>query len=140
MTKELLLVLVAISGGIVVGNAAAAFIALLEIVPRLMQLTNSRNMIKIYEWAIIISPIITSIIYFLNVSIGLNIQFIVIIVGLAFGIFVGLLASALAEILNVIPVLSRKLNIAKYMYYVMFVITFGKIAGSLFYWLSLSTK
>lgn len=138
--KALSLGLIGISGGIGVGNAAAAFIVLLEIVPRLMQLTNSRDMIKVYEWIIIVSSVVTSLSYFLNLSIGLKIQIILIVVGLVFGMFVGLLASALAEILNVIPVLSRKLNIGEYIYYVMFAIAFGKIVGSLFYWLSLTKK
>ena len=40
--KYLLLILIAFGGGVTVGTATAAFITILQIVPRLTQITNTK--------------------------------------------------------------------------------------------------
>jgi len=52
------------------------------------------------------------------------------------GIFVGLLASALAEVLNVLPVIVRRFRIDGYLGFMIYSLIFGKILGSLLNWFS----
>ncbi len=134
MGTKLLLILIAFGGGLTVGSAAAAFITILQIVPRLVQITNTRRHIKIYELTITISFVLFAVIYFSKFHISLP-KIIVILIGLFFGIFIGLLSSALAEVLNVIPVMSKKLKIKENLKYIICALMGGKVAGSLYFWL-----
>lgn len=55
-------------------------------------------------------------------------------VGITCGIFIGLLASALAEAVDVIPILERRLNIQNGLKYILLSLLFGKVFGSLINW------
>ncbi|EOD01512.1 stage V sporulation protein AB [Caldisalinibacter kiritimatiensis] len=136
MLKSIVLIIIGISGGIVVGNALASFITLLDIIPRLAQLTNSQKSISLYTKVMIISVVLIALMTFLNFSIKLN-TFFLIPIGLTMGAYIGLLAAALAEVVNVIPVLVNRLNIQDYVYYVLIALSVGKVVGSLLQWLIL---
>ena len=47
------------------------------------------------------------------------------------GIFVGCLAGALTEVLNVFPIISRRFKIRKYLPYAIYALAAGKTAGSI---------
>ena len=134
MVTKLLLILIGFGGGLTVGSAAAAFITILQIVPRLVQITNTKNQIKIYEFTITLSFVLFVILYFSNFHINLP-KIIVMIIGLFCGTFIGLLSSALAEVLNVIPVMAKKLKIKENLRYVIWTLMAGKVTGSLYFWL-----
>lgn len=55
-------------------------------------------------------------------------------VGLFDGIFVGMLAAALTEVLNVLPILAKRLRMTSYLFGLLLAMVFGKVAGSLFDW------
>jgi len=55
--------------------------------------------------------------------------------GIAHGIFVGMLAAALTEVLNVFPIITRRLGMEHKMLLFIMAIVIGKISGSLFHWL-----
>ena len=116
------------------GGAFISFVTLLKIFPRLIQFTNTSKYQLLYEFIFILSTITFTIIYFSDLYIGLN-SFIVIIVGLFFGIYLGLFSSALAEILNVLPVILKKFKIKKNMRLVFYALTLGKVAGALYYFI-----
>ncbi len=132
--KIFLVILIGYSAGVVVGGAVSAFIALLEIIPRLVEITDTREYFKLYEWTFIVSSIIFSFLYFVDFSLYLN-KYTSIFFGVFNGIFVGLFTSALAEVLNVIPVLSKKFNLSNYVFYLIVSLIFGKVLGSMYYWL-----
>ncbi|MCR2042964.1 stage V sporulation protein AB [Anaerosalibacter massiliensis] len=131
-----LLMFIGVSGGIVVGNAAGAFISLLGIVPRLAQISDTDSRVPLYQWILIISATMFSFIFFSEFSFKFS-KYLLIILGLFFGTFVGLFASALAEVLNVIPVLSRKMEIIYYTPLLIISIVLGKVSASLLNWLVL---
>lgn len=133
MAINFVLVIIALSGGVVVGSAAAAFVTLLDVVPRLAQLTGSSKQITLYEKVIVISMSLTSFITLSHKYVKMNYLFLAPI-GLILGVFIGMLASALAEVLNVMPVLVRRLNIDEYIYPVLISIALGKVIGSLVSW------
>ncbi|MBU5438225.1 stage V sporulation protein AB [Tissierella sp. MSJ-40] len=134
MTKNIFSIVVALGGGITVGSAAAAFITLLQIVPRLIQFTETEEYVKLYQYVTVSGFVLFSFLYFSNFHIGLN-KIFVGLIGLVFGIFIGLFSSALAEVLNVVPVLSKKFKIKDRLKYVIGALILGKVTGSLYYWL-----
>lgn len=134
MIKSIFLVLLAVSSGIVVGNGIGAFVTLLNIVPRLAQLTSTGRHLKKYKLSLVLGMFIYSIIYFYDISFKLN-EYACIILGTFYGMFVGIFASALAETLNVLPVLSKKFDVYDYLAYIALAIAMGKVTGSLFNWL-----
>ena len=50
------------------------------------------------------------------------------------GIFVGMVASALAETLDVLPFTSTYIGINRWVYLWIIALIFGKIIGSIIYW------
>ena len=129
--------LVSASSGIVIGNAFAAFITLLGIVPRLIQRSRTKEMITLYQISLSLGMPVFSLLYFFDVTLKLN-KYFSIILGLIFGTFLGLFTSALAETLNVIPVLSGKFDLGDYLLYIVISIALGKVFGSLAFWLVLN--
>jgi stage V sporulation protein AB len=120
--------------GIIVGSAVVAFITLLDIVPRLAQLTETENYIRFYETVMIASGTIVSLAWFSNMYMNLG-KTVLVVIGLLMGVFVGLLASALTEVTNVIPVIVNRLHLHDYIGYVLGALVTGKVIGSLIYWL-----
>lgn len=131
--KEFCLILISISGGLVVGGALAAFITLLNLIARLAQLTESARYVKAYEWTFSIGAFISILLYFSEFSFNLS-KIFVVFVGLFMGTFIGLFSSALAEVLNVIPLISKKLKVKKDLKYIIYSLLFGKVMGSLYFW------
>jgi len=131
--NNILLIIIGFGGGVLEGAALASFITFLDLVPRLAQKSKSYNFVKFYQYMLVFSGISTTTLYFLN----LNLEFgnlILIPIGLFFGVYVGILAAALAEVLNVVPVLERRLKLSKYIYIPLIAISLGKVIGSLIGW------
>lgn len=134
MFFSLIAAFIGFSEGIVVGSALVAFITLLDIVPRLAQLTSTENRIKLFEIALILGAFIMTLTNSLDMNIRLS-RIMVALIGGFMGIYVGLLASALAEVTNVIPVFVNRFKINHYVKYIFMSLAGGKVVGSLIYWL-----
>lgn len=132
--KIIVLIIIAFGGGIAVGTAIAAFVTILEIVPRLSQVTETKEKIGVYQWVMIISFVFSIIIYFSSLHLNLH-KFFIINIGFIYGVFIGVLSSALAEVLNVIPILAKKLKIKDNLKYVVWALMGGKVVGALYYWI-----
>ncbi|SNY36273.1 stage V sporulation protein AB [Orenia metallireducens] len=136
--KAILLILIGFSEGVIVGVALVAFLMVLDVIPRLIDLSNSENSIFLYQKLIVLGSIFGVITDFFNLTLP-NIFFInkllVVLIGLIFGIFIGLVAAALTETLKVLPLLSKRLGLKDYMDELLFIIILGKVIGSLIYWL-----
>ena len=130
----ILIILLGFSGGIVVGSGVVALLTLLGIVPRICQVSNTFNYIKLYELILIIGCILGSIFSLFDIKFNLS-KLSVVISGITYGTFVGFLSSSLAEVLDYIPVVSRRLKIAtEYIKYIIFALLIGKALGSLLGW------
>ncbi|MTI66032.1 MAG: stage V sporulation protein AB [Firmicutes bacterium] len=136
MIIKLILILIGLSGGILVGTALASFITLLDIVPRLAQVSDTSFLIPFYQLVMTLSIVVVTLSHFFEYSLHLT-KYITMPIGLIIGVFVGLLAAALAEVLNVIPILERRTKLGKKIYYCLLGISLGKVFGSLFYWLKM---
>lgn len=128
--KILTIMLIGFSSGIVISGAVFAFIAIIGIVPRFAQKTSTVDKIMIYEEAIIFGGIFGSLEYLFEFKLLLQ-EPIVMIYSLCIGIFYGVLAVSLAEVLDVIPILRRRGNIEKGMTLFVVVLAIGKLSGSI---------
>lgn len=128
------MILIGFSSGVVVAAGVFALITALGIVPRLIERSNTRGYIFLYENCIIFGGIGGTLISFWPISIPLGYIGLVII-GATNGIFVGSLLVALAEFLNVLPIMNRRFKLTGGMAIMIVVLGLGKSIGSLLYWL-----
>ena len=134
MIRDLFIVFVGFSGGIAVGTGFVAFLSVIGIIPRLTQITKTIKKIRAYEFAVILGAIFGCWISLRNTVFNLPNIFSVFI-GLLAGIFIGMLAAALTEVLNVFPILAKRIGIQKKIVYLLMAIALGKVFGSLFHWI-----
>lgn len=131
--KYLILILLGIGGGAVISGAVFAFIAIIGIVPRLADKTKTSRHIVFYENAIIAGGIfgVFTIMfnYYLPIGVIPAMAF-----GLSIGIFYGCLAVSLAEVLDVMPILSRRTMLYKGIKYFIIALALGKAIGSIMYY------
>lgn len=128
------LVILGLAGGFAVGSGFVAFITVLSILPRLVQMTQSQSCLRLYEWAIILGVLcFTWLDFFHWVIYGP--KWTQLILGLLMGLFIGMLAAALTEVVNVIPILSRRLKMYEYLFFLLMAMAIGKTFGSLFQWI-----
>ena len=130
--KQILVVILAFASGIIISGAVFSFIAIIGVVPRLAQKTRTEDKICLYEEAIIVGGILgtLSMVYDFYIPIG---KFFVILYAGCIGIFFGCLAVSLAEILNVIPILTRRGRVQKGLKYFITAVAIGKLIGSIIY-------
>ncbi|CAH2212449.1 stage V sporulation protein AB [Tepidibacter aestuarii] len=121
------------SEGVVVGSGIVALLTLLDIIPRLCQITNTYNYLGRYEYMLISGAFIGSLFSLIDISFNSG-TMCVILFGCFYGIFIGMLASALAEAVDVIPVMQRRLNIQGMVKYIIIVLLIGKTVGSIVNW------
>lgn len=131
---NVLQVLIGLAGGLAVGSGTAAFLIALDVIPRLAQLTNSYTKILWYEGAVVSGSLVWTIVDFFDVK-GMGTPVGAVCFGLLSGTFVGLLAAALTEVINVLPILAKRLGMARYIGWLLAAMVIGKVFGSLFEWL-----
>jgi stage V sporulation protein AB len=130
----LILGFVGLAGGLAVGSGLVAFLTVLGIIPRLTQLTKTMKMIHFYEWAVVFGALIGSVFSLNSFTLGFT-PYILVPMGLLSGIFVGMLAAALTEVLNVLPILTKRIGINDRIITLLMAIVLGKVLGSLFHWI-----
>ena len=126
-------IIIGFSGGLAVGSGFVAFITVLGIIPRLIQLSKTEKLVKMYGACVILGLLVGSYFSFADISLNQPIIFLI-LWGLFHGIFNGLLAAALTEVLNVFPVISKRIRMERHLLILLMAIVFGKIVGSLFQW------
>ncbi|MBD1372963.1 stage V sporulation protein AB [Hazenella sp. IB182357] len=128
------LIIIGLASGFVVGSGFVAFITVLDIVPRLAQITRTYHSIRSYEYGISLGVLVFTWLDFFNVVLGFPILM-TSFIGASMGIFVGMLAAALTEVVNVIPITVKRLHMQRYLTYLLMAMALGKVVGSLFEWL-----
>ncbi|MDQ0225033.1 stage V sporulation protein AB [Metabacillus niabensis] len=134
IVNAILLIIIGLSGGLVVGSGYVAFLAVLGIIPRLTQLTKTYHFIQAYEMAIILGTVVVGWISLRNTVFSLS-ELWLIPIGLFSGVFIGMLAAALTEVLNVFPILAKRVGLGDKILILLMAIVLGKIVGSLFHWI-----
>lgn len=140
-----------ICSGLMVSAGVFTVLFIVGLVPRFAGRTNTARNEILYEELIIagsiaggilsVFPIGGSVAGIINTFWGYkdstSIFYIVILVliGMFTGIFVGCLSIALAEVLDGIPIFERRVNLKKGLELIIFAVAFGKLAGSLVYFI-----
>src|SRR3954451_4916655 len=88
--KIIFTIFIGFAGGLSVGAGYVAFLTVLGIIPRLTQLTKTMKMIQLYEWAVVIGAVIGTLAILQEPHFHLT-RLILILFGLAGGIFVGMM-------------------------------------------------
>jgi stage V sporulation protein AB len=125
--------LIGFSGGLAVGGGFVAFITLLGIIPRLIQLSKTDQYVKVYSAAVVIGLFAGSYLSFTDIHMDQTFLFLA-LWGTFHGIFNGMLAASLTEVLNVFPTLFKRLGLSSYLIILLMALVFGKVFGSLFQW------
>lgn len=132
MAKAILAIIIAFASGIIISGAVFAFIAIIGVVPRLAQKTRTEDKILLYEEAIIWGGIVGTLSMVFNFYIPIG-KFFAVIYATFIGIFFGCLAVSLAEVLNVMPILTRRGNIQTGLKYFITAVALGKLIGAIIY-------
>ena len=130
---EIFLVVFSIASGLMVSAGIFAFIAAIGIVPRMAWRTGTRHFVRWYEDVIVLGGIWGTTTMFVDYrlpSSGLLLG----CVALLNGLFVGVLAMALTEVLNVMPILMRRARLTKGLQWIILAFALGKVVGSLIYY------
>jgi len=128
------LIVMGLASGLVIAGAVYAFITIIGVVPRLAQKTGTTAKIKTYEMALALGGIFGTLAGMFRFYIPIG-PIGAIAVSMANGIFIGCLAMSLAEVLNVIPIFSRRARLQRGMFFLVMAIAIGKLVGSLLYFL-----
>jgi stage V sporulation protein AB len=130
----LFVIFIGLASGLMVGAGFVAFLTVLGIIPRLTQLSKTMKMIQLYEWGVVLGAISGTFVSLRDPSFNLP-AYLLIFLGLAGGVFVGMLAAALTEVLNVFPILAKRIGIDGEIVILLMALVLGKIFGSLFQWM-----
>lgn len=122
---------VGLCGGLLVAGGLFAFLALVGVVTRLAAGTATAKFISFYEDMSLFGCVGGNLLFLYGVSLPFGNAFLG-LYGIGAGVFTGCLAAALAEVVNMMPVLSERINLKKGMTGIMTMFAFGKLVGSLF--------
>ncbi|SDW55898.1 stage V sporulation protein AB [Marininema mesophilum] len=129
-----LLAFIGLAGGLAVGSGLVAFLTVLDIIPRLTVITRTRRFIRTYEHSLILGTVGATWMDFFGWTIHLS-PMGLIPIGLIAGCFIGLLAAALTEVINVLPILAKRIRLQDHLLYLLMAMVLGKVVGSLFQWI-----
>lgn len=132
--KLLSSVFIGFSSGLAVGSGFVAFLTVLGIIPRLTQLTKTMKMIHFYEWSVVFGVVGGAAAALWAPAFHFSSYFLIPL-GLASGLFIGMVAAALTEVLNVLPILAKRIGIDGKIIILLMAFVFGKICGSLYQWI-----
>ena len=132
--KELFLVVFGAASGLLVASGIFAFIAAIGIIPRMAWRTGTRQYVRFYEDIIVLGGIFGTTTMFVNYRLP-SWGWLILAVALLEGFFVGVLAMALTEVLNVMPILMRRTRLTKGLQWIILAFALGKVVGSLLYYL-----
>jgi len=132
---NLFVAFIGLSGGLAVGSGLVALLIVFDLIPRLAQLANAYRMSVWFETAVISGSLYWTFADFMDWSFSIPPALGLSWVGLLQGAFVGMLAAALTEVINVLPIMAKRMQMSAYMASLVMAMVIGKIVGSLFDWL-----
>lgn len=131
LIKYLILIIIGLAGGLSIAGGTFAFIVMIGVLPRLAGRTHTAWAYWQYENMVIAGGLIGNILYLFPMRVpvgyvGLS------LFGVFTGIYVGCFAMALAEVLNIIPIFSRRIKLKVGLPIIIAAIAIGKALGSFY--------
>lgn len=130
-TQAALLVIGICSGGLVAAGMFA-FVTMIGVVSRMTARTKSVRYIMLYEDLVIIGAAVGNILFLYEPALVMPTTGAVwrIVFGFFAGVYVGCLSIALAELLNVVPIFSRRIRLNRGLTAFVLTFAFGKMLGA----------
>lgn len=132
--RSLALIILGFGAGVVVAGGVVAFISIIGVIPLMAYRSKTGFAMMWYENAIMIGSVLGSIFSMWQIRLPYY-PIVVIILLFAFGMFIGCLIIALAEVLDVLPIINRRIHIRKAITLIIVALAIGKLIGSLCYWI-----
>lgn len=129
--QNVVYLVIGLCGGLLVAGGLFAFLALVGVVTRLAAGTTTAKYLMFYEDMALFGCTAGNVLFLYRFALPLGNLFLG-MYGIGAGVFTGCLAAALAEVVNMIPVLSERVNLKKGMTGIMVMFALGKLVGSLF--------
>ena len=122
---------IGLSAGFTTAAALFALIATIGVLSRLAHMTRTACFIQWYERAFMMGCIIGNWIYLFEISLDFFSVLWLGVAGLFMGIYLGCFIGALAEILQIFPIMFQRLRLKTGMKWLLFGIAGGKVMGAL---------
>ena len=130
--NNLLLIVIGIGSGMAIAAGVFALITKVGVIPQIADVTHTAAYVTTYEMAILAGALFGNYVTIFPISLSLP-TWVMGIFGIFSGIFVGCLATALAESLNVTAIFTRRLRLHTGIAWIVLSMALGKIFGSLIY-------
>lgn len=133
MWKHILLGGISLSGGVITAAGLVALLIELKIIPRFAAITHTANRIILYENCIAAGALWGNImtIYPMEFHMG---RWLTGVIGLFGGIFIGSWIIALTEVLDIIPIMARRIGMKKGFAAIIIATALGKMIFSLVFY------
>lgn len=129
--RNIILGFIGITSGAMVAAGLFAFITLVGVVGRMAARSKTNKYILLYEDMVLFGAVAGNILYIFEFDLPIG-SWILIVFGLFAGIFVGCLSVALAEIVKVIPVFAKRINLRYGLPFILLAFAIGKLLGALY--------
>ena len=130
MKEQIFLGIIGLSGGLVIAGGVIALLVGLGVITRFVGISHTAGRVKIYETAILAGAVCGTLMTVYQPTIPLEFPGLAVL-GLFSGIFVGGWILALAEVVNIFPILARRIGLTRGLSMVVIAIALGKMTGSL---------
>lgn len=130
---EILIILIGVGSGAAIGLAITAFIVSVGVITKMINATGTGKYSSLYENVIFIGILAGTLTMLVDINLKLN-QAWLGALGFFSGIFVGVVAISLVEIINVLPVIKERIRLRTGFLYLVLSIAIGKMVGSIIYW------
>lgn len=130
MKEQIFLGIVGLSGGLVIAGGVIALLVGLGVITRFVGLSHTAKHVRVFEDAIFFGAVFGTLMTVYQPTVPLEAAGLAVL-GLFSGIFVGGWILALAEIVNIFPILARRIGLTKGLSIVVIAIALGKMTGSL---------
>lgn len=131
---NILIAFIGLSCGVITAGGIFGLITKLRLITRFADATKTTKHLIHYENSILWGATLGNIIYLFPISLDLPFANVIFIIFAIFtGIFVGCLATALAETLNVMSVFSRRARLHSHLGLIILCVAIGKFIGSLLF-------
>jgi len=127
-----------LASGLAVGSGLVAFLVVLDVIPRLAQISGTSTRGADLEMAVVTGAVFWTVTDLFGLTVP-GPSWPLIFIGLLTGGFVGMMAAALTEVLNVFPITARRLRMEIHIKWLLAAMVIGKVLGSLFDWLYFRT-
>lgn len=125
-----ILALIAFGGGLIISAGLFAIITTIRLINRFAHLTDSKEMITLYEEMIILGAILGNTFFVYDLGFPPSE-----ILGSLYGLFAGMYSGgvmvAIAEVVKALPIFIRRIRISTGLSYVLMALAVGKTIGSL---------